>query len=107
MKHNSVLCVFFNDPSHRLNNDLQLSLASAGLWGAMLVNKIVWNARWGPWESLGWFQKIVEISDKAAQLTDHCDYVFDSFLKGIAEDLGETHRVSEDLWGFPRPHPPP
>lgn len=72
------------------------------MWECVLLCKVVWNGHFGAWDSLAWYKKAQEITEKVAQLSDESDYIFTSFVSNLAADMGEEHRLGQVVPSVPQ-----
>lgn len=91
-----VNIMYLHDASHRLWNDIQLSLKSVGAWPAVLLLQLCFNMEHGPWGDARWFAQLREgAASYVALASPERDELFFGLLPLILADSGDADMVCD------------
>ena len=87
------------DLSHRINNDLRLSLGDVCWWGSVLALMIPWTASYGPFHGAVFFRQVQESAEEHMKTASAQDPLFQSLLPAIVRDRGEAEAIHDPRYG--------
>lgn len=91
-----VNIMYLHDASHRLWNDVLLSLKSVGAWPAVLLLQLCFNMEHGPWDDARWFAQLREgAASYVALASPERDELFVGLLPLILADSGDADMVCD------------
>ena len=102
---------FFNDPFHRIWNDVKLALQEAGLWADVYERLHCENLPCGPFKSASWWREMQEVMARHFRVCDRHNELFLTLYPGLeaeAAAAGEMHspigteKAAEDVWEWLR-----
>ena len=83
------------DPSHRIWNDVWLSIEHAQLKPHLLLVIVMPNSDHGPWKDARWFQTAREGAQAYMAVGSETDVLFERHVHEIIQDMGLQHRLDE------------
>ena len=88
--------VFFDDPWHRLWNDVLAAAKETGFYSTILITSIACNLSWGPWQGERWHIELAEGAKDWLRYGDTVLDILEKFMPRWLRDKGQS--VTTESW---------
>ena len=82
--------IFFDDPWHRLWNDVLGAAKDTGFYATILITCVACNLSWGPWQGERWHIELAEGAKDWLRYGDAVLFILEKFLPRWLRDKGQS-----------------